>query len=148
GTAAWRSWYRGTRCAGGPAPPRCSSTRPRDRPRGDAPGRVPPPPTGSRSGLALRPGAGDEHQAELTDLHLVPVAQGRRLDPLAVHVRTVERADIAHGEGATVAVELGVPAGHRHVVEEDVAVGVPPAGGDVVVEQEAGPRVRAAAHDQ
>ena len=44
------------------------------------------------------PRAGDEHQPELADLHLVAVAQGGRLDPLAVDVRAVEAADVAHGE--------------------------------------------------
>src|SRR3954468_2780914 len=60
-----------------------------------------------------------EDEAELADLDLVAVAEGGRLDPFAVHVRAVEAADVADGEGAALAVELGVPAGDGHVVEED-----------------------------
>jgi hypothetical protein len=96
----------------------------------------------------VQPGAGDEHQPELADLHLIAVAQGGRLDPLAVDVRPVEAAHVAHGEPGAAAVELGVPAGHRHVVEEDVAVRVAAAGGHVVVEQEPRPGVGSAPHDQ
>src|SRR6185369_6978009 len=100
------------------------------------------------SGHVVQPGAGDEHQPELADLHLLAVAQGGRLDPLAVDVRPVEAAHVAHGEPGAAAVELGVPAGHSHVVEEDVAVRVAAAGGHVVVEQEPRPGVGAAPHDQ
>src|SRR4029453_17111942 len=130
GTATSRSWCRGTPNADGPAPPRCSSAHSRARPGGaNPPGRGRPPPTGSPpAALALRPRAGDEHQTELADLDLVAVAQRRRLDPLTVHVRTVERTDVAHGEHAPVTVELGVATGNRHVVEEDVTVRVPSAG--------------------
>jgi hypothetical protein len=45
-------------------------------------------------------------------------------------------------------VELGVPARHGDIVEEDVAVGMPTARGDVMVQQEPGTRVRPAAHGQ
>src|SRR5947209_58972 len=64
-----------------------------------------------------------EHQPELADLDLVAVAQGGGLDALAVDVGAVEAADVADGERAALAVELGVAPGHGHVVEEDVAVG-------------------------
>ena len=77
-----------------------------------------------------------------------PLLQRRRLDPFAVDVGAVEAPDVADGERAAVAVELGVPAGDGHVVEEDVTVRVPAAGRHVVVEQEPGAGVRAAAHHQ
>src|SRR6478609_11946451 len=68
--------------------------------------------------------AGQEQQPELADLHLVPPGQLGLLDPLPVYVRAVEAAHIADGEPGAVPVELGVPAGGGHVVEEDVAVRV------------------------
>src|SRR5690606_5679621 len=83
--------------------------------------------------LVLRRRPGHEHQPELADLHLVTVAERRRLHPLPVDVGAVETADVPHRERAAVAVELRVPPRHRHVVQEDVAVGVPAAGGHVVV---------------
>ncbi len=77
-----------------------------------------------------------------------PPFSGALLDALPVDVGAVEAADVAHGETVAPAVELGVPPGDRHVVEEDVAVRVPPGRGDVVVEQEPAARVRAAPDHQ
>src|SRR3954470_14902549 len=101
-----------------------------------------------RSGALVRTRSRDEDEPELPDLYLVAAGERRRLDPLPVDVGAVEAADVAHGEGAALAVELGVPAGDRHVVEEDVAVRMPTAGGHVVVEQEARARVGTPPHHQ
>src|ERR1700761_5521568 len=102
-----------------------------------------PSPGGDRL-FTAGPGAGQVHQPELADLHLVAAGQGRDVDPLAVDVRPVEAADVVHHEAAALAPELRVPPGHGHVVEEDVAVRVPPGRGHVLVEQEAAARVGAA----
>src|SRR5882762_8352953 len=91
--------------------------------------------------------AGQEQQPELADLHLVPADQLGLLDPLPVHVGAVEAAHVAHGEPGTLPVELGVPPGHGHVVEEDVAVRVTARGGQLAVEPEPAARV-GPAHDQ
>ena len=66
---------------------------------------------------------GEEDQAELADLHLVPAVQRDLLDPLTVDVGAVQAADVADGEHpAAVPAELHVPAGDGDVVEEDVAL--------------------------
>src|SRR5437763_7030897 len=90
---------------------------------------------------------GQEQQPELADLHLVPAGQLGFLDPLPVHVRAVEAAHIADSEPGAVPVELGVPAGDGHVVEEDIAVRVTARGGQVAVEAEPAARV-GTSHDQ
>src|SRR3954465_15565751 len=94
------------------APPRGSGT-------GSAGGGL----AGARTGAMPPPG--------LAALHLVTAGQGGDVDRLAVDVGAVEAAHVVHGEAAALAVELHVPAADRHVVEEDVAVGVPACGGDV-----------------
>src|SRR5438105_3561154 len=90
--------------------------------------------------------AGDEHQAELADLHLVAVAESSGLDAFPVHIRSVEASDIPNGENASFPVKLGVPARHGDVVQENVTVGVPSTGCHVVIKQESGARVGASAH--
>src|SRR5580704_8363976 len=90
---------------------------------------------------------GEEEQPELADLDFVSAGQLRLLDTFPVHVGAVEAADVAHGEPEAVAVELGVPPGDRHVVEEDIAVWVAAGGGQVAVQPEPAARV-GAAHDQ
>src|SRR5205823_7218064 len=104
---------------------------------GRSPGRVP-----RRLVTADTAHAGQVQQPELADLHLGPPAQGRHVDPLPVDVRAVETPDIVHHEPAALTAELGVPPRNRHIVEENVAVGVPPGGGEVLVEQEAAAGVR------
>src|SRR6266568_4699546 len=91
--------------------------------------------------------AGQEQHPELADLHFVPADQFCLLDPLPVHVGAVEAAHVADREPRTVPVELGVPPGDRHVVEEDVAVRMTARGGQVAVEPEPAARV-GTAHDQ
>src|SRR5215475_4917048 len=85
---------------------------------------------------------GQEQQPELADLDLVPADQLGLLDPLPVHVGAVQAAHVAHGEPGTVPVELGVPPGHGHVVEEDVAVRMAARGGQLAVEPEPDARIR------
>src|SRR5689334_8768310 len=87
-----------------------------------------------------------EQQPELADLHLVPAGQLGLLDPLPVHVGAVEAAHVAHGEPGAVPVELGMPPGHRHVVEEDVAVRMAACGGQLAIEPEPAARVGTAHH--
>src|SRR5690606_1281651 len=117
----------------GRAPPRCSCT----------PVRPPHP-------WALYPllSAREEDEAELTDLHLVSALQGMFLDALPVDVGAVEAAHVAHGVLAAAPVELGVPAGHGDVVEEDVALRVASGRDEVAVEEEPAAGVRAAEHDE
>ena len=68
--------------------------------------------------------AEDEAEPVATDLHLVAVAQGRLVGALPIHVRAVERSDIAQHVSAGGAVEHDVAPRHRDVVEEDLRVGV------------------------
>src|SRR3954470_3292177 len=77
---------------------------------------------GSRRGAC----AGVEHQPELADLHLVAGLQGSFVDPLAVDVGAVERADVTDQETVALTAEARVLARDRDVVQEDVAVGVAP----------------------
>src|SRR5919206_77732 len=102
----------------------------------------------SRAGGLARARTGQVDEAELADLHLVAPGQRRDVDRLAVDVGAVEAADVVHREAAALAVELHVPTADGDVVEEDVAVGVPAGGGDVLVEQEAAAGVRAPLDDQ
>ena len=114
--------------------------RPRARVRARAPALASGRLAGARTGQVDEP--------ELADLHLVAPGQGGDVDRLAVDVGAVEAADVVHGEPAALAVELDVPAADRDVVEEDVAVGVPAGGGDVLVEQEPAAGVGAALDHQ
>ena len=77
-----------------------------------------------------------------------PPASAGGVDALAVEVGAVEAADVADDEAAALADELRVPAGHGHVVEEDVALRVAAGGRDVGVEQEAAAGVGAALDDE
>src|SRR2546423_15144682 len=86
---------------------------------------------------------GQENQPELADLHLVPVGQHRGVPWLAVDVGAVEAAPIHHDEVSALAAELGVPARHRDVVEEDVAVRVTTSARGGPIEQKARTGVRA-----
>src|SRR3546814_20297689 len=88
--------------------------------------------------------ASDEQQLERADLELVAIREGRVLDPLPVEVRAVERADVGQAVAVVGLADLGVPAGHGAVVEEDDAVGVAPRGHARLVEGEAGAGVWAA----
>ncbi len=72
-----------------------------------------------------------EHQAVLADLDLVAAGERRLVDPVPVDVGAVEAAHVADLEAVVGPDELGVPAGDRDVVEEDVAVRVPAGRGDV-----------------
>src|SRR6476661_5869281 len=106
----------------------------RPRPRGS--GRRAPPSCVRASALAsgrlAGARAGEVDETELADLHLVAPSQGGDVDRLAVDVGAVQAADVVDGEAAALAVELDVPAADRDVVEEDVAVRVPPGGGDLL----------------
>src|SRR4051794_24657295 len=100
------------------------------------------------SGRLAGAGAGEVDEAELPDLHLVTPGERRHVDRLAVDVGAVEAPDVVHREAAALAVELHVTAADGHVVEEDVAVGVPTGRRDVLVEQEAAARVGTALDDE
>src|SRR4051812_17108152 len=66
-----------------------------------------------------------EGELVLADLQLVRVLEAVRLDPPAVDVGAVERAQVVEVEVAAAAHEQRVVARDRHVVEEDVGVGPP-----------------------
>src|SRR5271169_1424504 len=91
--------------------------------------------------------AGQEQQPELANLHLVPAGQLGFLDSLPVHVGAVKAAHVADREPGAVPVELGVPPGDGHVVEEDVAVRMTAGRGQVAIEPEPAARV-GTSHDQ
>src|SRR3954447_11388489 len=90
----------------------------------------------------------EAHQAVLADLDLVGVLQQDGVDAVAVDVGAVEAAGVGDAEGVALAGERRVPAGDGHVVEEDLAVGVPARGDDVLVEQEPTAGARTPLHDQ
>src|SRR5215213_2053861 len=90
----------------------------------------------------------EEHQAVLPDLHLVGVLEDDGVDAVAVDVGAVEAARVGDGEGVVLAGERRVAARDRHVVEEDLAVGMAAGGDDVLVEQEAAARPGPALYDQ
>src|SRR5579862_4342675 len=100
-----------------------------------------------RGGSRVKVLAGQEQQPELADLDLVAPGQFRLLDALPVDVGAIEAAHVADGELGAPPVELRVPPGDRHVVEEDVTVRVPARGGQVAVEPEPAAGV-GPAHDQ
>src|SRR3954454_23390619 len=81
--------------------------------------------------------AGDVGELELADLQLVAVLQPVRLDPVAVHVGAVERAQVVEVEVAAAAHEQRVVARDGDVVEEDARVGPPADRHPVGVEREA-----------
>src|SRR3954470_10048599 len=87
---------------------------------------------------------GAEHEAALADLDLVASLQDHVVDPFAVDVGAVQAADVVDPEAVRPTAELGMTSRHRHVVEEDLAVGVPPGAHDVGVEQEPAARAGAA----
>ena len=148
-----RSWARTSPMPNWPPVSWALMRRPRVRARPEAAGATHSPGHLGRGGRGWRPRVradvltGQEQQPELADLHLVPADQLGLLDPLPVHVRAVEAAHIADGEPGAVPVELGVPPGDGHVVEEDVAVRVAARGGQLAVEPEPAARV-GTAHDQ
>jgi hypothetical protein len=100
--------------------------------------------------MLRRPGvrAGVEREAELADLDLGAVLEEGRVDADAVEVGAVQRAEVLDLERRALADELGMTAGDRDVVEEDVGVGVAACDRDVGVEEEARALVRAAADDE
>src|SRR5262249_35514566 len=133
GTGSWK-WSRpGTRRAVPPAPPRWTGApAPALRPnsRSGLPGGHPV------RGAAELVAADQAHEPELANLHLVAPGQRRGVDPLPVDVGAVQAAHVMHAEGSGLPPELRVPAGDRHVVQEDVAVRVPAGGGDILVPPE------------
>src|SRR5207245_10922381 len=93
--------------------------------------------------------AAEEDQLDLADLERVPADQLALLDPLAIEVGAVQRADVVDGEGPLLpAPDLRVPPGHGDVVQEDVALRVPSGGHHVLVEEEPAACVRPATNDQ
>src|SRR5690606_41845732 len=90
----WRPSRGGPRGAAVPARPRCSV------PRAVAAQQPSPDP--------LTPGTGQDHEAELTDLHLVAIAQDGLVDRLAVHIGAVEAAHVNHHELTTLTPKLRV----------------------------------------
>jgi hypothetical protein len=63
----------------------------------------------TRTGLAvITPGAGQKHQAELADLHLITIGQHGRIHRLAIDVGAVEAADVTDLEFAVLQPELGI----------------------------------------
>src|SRR5918912_3882580 len=81
--------------------------------------------------------ARDVRELELADLQLVAVLEPVRLDPVAVDVGAVERAEVVEVVVAAAADEQGVVARDGDVVEEDVGVGAPADRHAVGVEREA-----------
>src|SRR3954451_3858399 len=81
--------------------------------------------------------AGDVGELELADLQLVAVLQPVRLDPVAVHVGAVQRAEVVEVVVAAAPHEQGVVARDGDVVEEDVRVRAPPDRHAVGVQREA-----------
>ena len=117
-----------------------------ERPRGaDAAPAAPTAPPPHQSARSPAVAAARKTRRNLPICTSSPPASGGVVDALAVEVGAVEAADVADGEGGAVADELGVPAGDRDVVEEDVALGVAADGREVGVEQEAAAGVRPAA---
>src|SRR3954449_3172949 len=97
---------------------------------------------------SLRLVALEEHQPVLADLDLVGVLEQDGVDPVAVDVGAVEAAGVGHGERVALTGERRVPTRHRHVVEEDLAVGVTAGGDDVLVEQEPAARAGTSLYDE
>jgi hypothetical protein len=87
-------------------------------------------------------------EAVLADLHLVAALEGDLVDAVPVDVRPVEAAHVRDRVAVRRTAELGVPARDRHVVEEDLALGVASGGDHLGVEEEAAAGARAALHDQ
>src|SRR5687767_829117 len=98
----------------------------------------------SAVGWRAGPPSGQVDEPELADLHLITAGQRGDVRAFPVDIGAVQAAHIVDGEPTALAAELGVPAADRDVVEKDVAVGMPPGRGDVLVEQEAAAGVGAA----
>src|ERR1700761_4755432 len=81
---------------------------------------------------------GQEHQAELTDLYFVPVAQRGLLHAFPVEVRPVERTHVPQHEALRRGRYLGMASGDGHVVEEYIAVRLAPDGGQRWPEEKTG----------
>src|SRR5438093_10124314 len=91
----------------------------------------------SMSAIVSGPLPLEEGQLVLADLELVAVLEAVRLDPPAVDVGAVERAEVVEVEVAAAADEQGVVARDRDVVEEEVGVRAPADRHPVAVEREA-----------
>src|SRR3954447_11654779 len=91
--------------------------------------------------------SGEEHQLELADLQLVTGGELRLVDALPVDVGAVEASVVVEVEPVVSPADLGVAAGHGHVVEKDVALRVAACRGDVLVDQEVRSGVRPPPHD-
>src|SRR3954462_4016918 len=68
----------------------------------------------------------EEGQLVLAHLKLVAVLELVGLDPLAVHIRAVQRAEIVDVDAVAPSHEQRVVARDRHVVEEDLGLGAAP----------------------
>src|SRR6185312_6269071 len=92
-------------------------------------------------------GRGQEDQAKLADLHLVAVAQHRRLRRFPVDVGAVEATDVDDADIAVLPPELRVPAAYGDVVEKDIAAGMSARRRHLLIQQKPGTGVRSAFHD-
>jgi hypothetical protein len=69
-------------------------------------------------------------------------------DALTVQIRPVERSDVAHREAGPVVQDLGVSPGHRHVIQEYVAVGMAPDSRAILAQRVTRTYVRSPLDDQ
>src|SRR5680860_701066 len=101
-----------------------------------------------RSAALLGGGRDERDQLELADLDLVTGCEQLILHTCAVDVGAVEAAHVMESHPLTVPAELGMTPADGDVVQEDVAVRMPPHRHDLAVEQEAGPAVGPSYGDQ
>src|SRR4029078_6418526 len=99
-------------------------------------------------GPLTRGGPGQEQQAELADLDLVAVDQHRGFDRFMIDVSAVEAVEVDEQDLSVLQPKLDVVTADGGVVEEDIAVWMPARRCDRLIEQELGPGVGAAYHEQ
>ena len=87
-------------------------------------------------------------EAVVADLHVLAGLEAHLVDVVLAHIGAVEGPQVPHEEAVPVTDEGGMLARDGDVVEEDLAVGVPPGESGLGVQQEASTEVRALAHHQ